>query len=291
MEQILYIVIRNLSIFRKKRKNLFLCFVAIFIVYGIYVIFLKDFMIQSVSSSGLETSSVHEFTDRLMLSGLLVVVNTTACFGIMQLCIQDEEKGIRRDYLISPITKTQLLISYWVTSVLVSFVYTSFAFIGILFYCYTQYHMILSMRLFIIAILVVFLSSILNSELLLCLITFIKDTTTFSTFGNLYGMLAGFLAGTYLPYSLYPKRLKEILFYYPPTHLTSFMRQIFLSNYETNLKTPYANEISNKLYEIYGIHLFYHNSRCSLKLQFSILIFSFACMLFLLGCIHRESSK
>lgn len=289
MRQLPFLLARNLSLFRKNWKNVLLCFITVFIVYGLYIIFLRDFMIQSVSSSGLDGCAVEEFTDRLMLSGLLIVVNTTTCFGIMQLCIHDAESGIRRDYLIAPIRKAQLLIGYWITSILVSFLYTCFAYSMILIYCLAAYQMILSLHDILISILILLISSILNSELLLCMITFIKDTTSFSTFGNLYGMLAGFLAGTYLPYDLYPEKLKQILFYYPPTHLTSFMRQIFLKDFESCVRIPQAEKFCSSLYQIYGVHLTYHQNLCDIRQHLLVLVISFAVMLLFLGIVHREN--
>lgn len=286
MRQLYYLVLRNCSIFRKNHKNVALCFVAILIVFGLYVIFLRDFMIQSVESCGLTRTSVHEFTDRLMLSGLLIVVNTTTCFGIMQLCIHDTEVGIRKDYLIAPIRRYQLLFGYWITSVLVSFIYTVLAFFGVLIFCRIQYQMSMDSLILIRCLLVLFVSSILNSQLLLCLVTFIKDTTTFSTFGNLYGMLAGFLAGTYLPYDLYPTRLKQVLIYYPPTHLTSFLRQCFLEGFQQSSKN--GKELCQSLYQIYGVRLIYKNQICEMNQHILFLLMAFSILLLFLGIVHRE---
>lgn len=288
MRPLTFLISRNLVLFRKNGKNVILCFFSILIVFGLYAIFLRDFMIQSVNQSGLDLSVVHEFTDRMMLSGLLIVVNTATCFGIMQLSIHDYESGISRDFHITPVSRPQLMIGYWITSILVSFLYTCIALFGILCFWYAEYGAILSLQVILVAILLILVSSILNSELLLCLIAMIRDTTTFSTFGNLYGMMAGFLAGTYLPYDLYPKRLKQILFYYPPTHLTSLMRQLLVKGIKPQDRFPESKELWNQLFLVYGIRLTYQQQICSLTLHLLILAGSFAVMLFFLGIIYRE---
>lgn len=287
MKQLYYLVLRNCSLFRKNQKNVVLCFVAILIVFGLYIIFLRDFMIQSVETSGLIRTSVHEFTDRLMLSGLLIVVNTTTCFGIMQLCIHDTEVGIRKDYLIAPIRKMQLLFGYWITSIIVSFLYTCLAFFGVLIFCKVQYQMSMNLLRCLQCILLLFISSILNSQLLLCIITFIKDTTTFSTFGNLYGMLVGFLAVTYLPYELYPKWLKQVLIYYPPTHLTSFLRQCFVDGFEQT--SGNGKKLCQYIYQIYGVRLIYKTQICEGNQHILFLLVAFAILLLFLGIVHKES--
>lgn len=286
MEQLSFIIARNFTLFRKNRKNVCLCFVAIAIVFGLYVAFLRDFMIQSVRESGLDEFHIKEFTDELMLSGLLIVVNTTTSFGIMQLSIRDLEIGIRRDYLIAPIKRFQMLLGYWFTSIQVSFIYTTIAFSAVYLFCCCRYDMVLSLRNLIQVLVLILISSIVNSELLLCMIVFIKDTTSFSTFGNLYGMLSGFLAGTYLPYQLYPERLKNVLIFYAPTHLTSFMRQLFLS--DITKKNPEAKQLYQYLFKIYGVRLNYQDKLCTVMQQFALIGLGFAGMLLFLGIIYKE---
>jgi len=289
MKQLWYVIERNFAIFRKNRKNVILCFAAILIVFGLYAIFLRDFMIQSVSDCPLPQAFVPEFTDRLMLGGLLIVVNTTTCFGIMQLCIHDSEAGLKRDYLVAPVTKAKLLLGYWITSVIVSFLYTTLALTAVIIFFNMKYQCVFQVTLIGKALLLVLVSSVLNSELLFCLIVFIKDTTSFSTFGNLYGMLAGFLAGTYLPYELYPDQLKKVLYYYPPTHLTSMMRHLFLVKFEDQLEFAYADELVRSLKQIYGVSLKYKGVLCTFGQQCILLCASFTILLFFLGIIHREA--
>lgn len=288
MRQILFLLVRNLNLFRKNWKNVLLCFFAIAIVFGLYAIFLRDFMIQSVSGFGLELGEVKEFTDRMMTSGLLVVVNTTTCFGIIQLCIHDLEAGILRDYMVAPIGKSQLLLGYWLTSIIVSFLYTCIAWFGIQLFLHQRYETTFTLNQIATLLLLILISSIINSELLFCMITVIKDTTTFSTFGNLYGMLAGFLAGTYLPYDLYPQRLKEILFFYPPTQLTSLIRQVSLQSFLEKQVLQSHKEQMNSIFQIYGVRLYHQGVISESRQQEIFLLASFACMLLLLGIIHRD---
>ena len=288
MRQIQFLLLRNLSLFVKNRKNVFLCFFAISIIFGLYAIFLRDFMIQSVSVSGLDLNAVKEFTDRLMTSGLLIVVNTTTCFGIMQLCVHDLETGIRRDFMVAPIQKSQLLLAYWFTSIIVSFLYTTIACFVIQMFLYQRYDSLLNIQQQLQILLLILISSVINSELLLCMISLIKDTTTFATFGNLYGMLAGFLAGTYLPYHLYPVKLKDILLYYPPTHLTSLIRQIFLQSFQEEQFLLKHKELSESLFQIYGVRLYNQGVMVEPRQQLILIALSFACMLLFLGIIHRE---
>ena len=199
MRRLQMLVARNLALFLKNKTTVILSFVSIGIVMGLYVIFLRDFIMQSVENTGLALDYVKEFTDRLMVSGLLIVLNTTTSFGLMQLSVADAALGVRRDFLVAPVTRFQLEVAYWVSSILISFFFTTMTLGGAEIYFLVSYGNRTSMSVFMKSVGTVFFSSCMNSGLLLCVIKFMKDTTSFSTFGNLYGMMCGFLAGTYLP--------------------------------------------------------------------------------------------
>ena len=234
MRQLRVMVSRNIILFLKNRTNVLLCFFAIATVIALYMIFLRNFMIDSVRHTGLESFYVNEFTDRLMVSGLLTVIDTTTCFGIMQMSVADAAAGVKCDLLVTPLTHFQLELGYWITSILVSFTYSALTF-GLAELCFgVIYENRMSLEMMLKSFGILLFSSCMNSGLLICIIRFIRETTSFSTFGNLYGIMCGFLAGTYLPYSMYPETLRKVLFYFPPMQLTSIMRQTNLSVFQEN---------------------------------------------------------
>lgn len=286
MRRMQVLVGRNVILFLKNKTNVLLCFFSIAIVIGVYVIFLRDFILLSVEQTGLELRYVKEFTDRLMVSGLLVVLNTTTCFGIMQLNVADAAAGVQKDYLTAPVTRFQLEIGYWISSVLVSFFFTVLTLGGGEFYFNITYGNRVRLDILFRSIGTVFFSSCMNSGLLLCMIRFMKDTTSFSTFGNLYGLLCGFLSGTYLPYTMYPENLRNILFYFPPMQLTSVLRQLCLSGYEVE-----GNLVGEQLYEAYGVTLMREGTLITMRQQWSYLLLTMAVVLLLVRIEYREDKR
>lgn len=282
MKIVKMVVGRNITLFLQNKKNVVLSFFSIVIVLGLYAIFLRDFIIQSVLEHGLTMRLASEFTDRMMVGGLLVVLNTTTCFGIMQIRVSDIQMGIKRDYLVAPIKEYQLTIGYWLTGVIVSGFFTCFTLIMSECYFLVQYDNPMTGILLLKAIGMAMLCSVMNCGILMLLTSVIKDTTTFSTFGNLYGMMSGFLAGTYLPYSLYPDSLKKILFFYPPTHLTSIMRRIYLSMYTIGEENPQFVDMKKLLYQNYGVSLTYRGEVCKESLQWILLGVAMALIAFIL---------
>ncbi len=286
MKRLQILVGRNLALFLKNKTNVMLCFLSIGIVLGLYIIFLRDFILQSVQATGLGTSYVKEFTDRLMVSGLLIVLSITTSFGLMQLSVADATVGTQRDFLVAPVTRFQLEIGYWVSSIFISFFFTVMTSMGTELYFIIAYGSKMTWSVCLKSIGTLFFSSCMNSGLLICMKKFMKDTTSFSTFGNLYGMMCGFLAGTYLPYAMYPESLRNILFYFPPMQLTSIIRQIHLSIY-----TKDGNAIGKALYEPYGVLLKKGKIVITMQQQWSYLIFSLAFVLFVIRLLYRENKR
>jgi len=283
MRQLRVMISRNIILFLKNKTNVLLCFFAIVTVITLYVIFLRNFMIHSVENAGLETLYVNEFVDRLMVSGLLTVINTTTCFGIMQMSVADAQTGVKWDLLVSPITHFQLELGYWITSIIVSFGYSALTFC-LAEYCFgVIYKDRVSLEMILKSFEILLFSSCMNSGLLICIIRFMRDTTSFSTFGNLYGMMCGFLAGTYLPYSMYPETLRKVLFYFPPMQLTSLIRQTNLAVMKEGGKV-----VGTYLYQLYGVKLIKDGCAVTMRGQWSYLFIALAVVLFAVRIEYQE---
>jgi ABC-type multidrug transport system permease subunit len=137
-------------------------------------------------------------------------------------------------------------------------------------------------------VILVIATSIINSQFLLCFMKLIKDTTTFSTFGNLYGMMSGFLAGTYLPYHMYPETLKKVLIFYPQTHLTSMMRQMYLRDFSKRIEGSQLNNLYKKLLDVFGVNIKWNSTVLVGKEQFCIVLLFFCLFLIILKLTYHK---
>ena len=275
MKKFLYFIRRNLRLFCGNRLNILLSFASVLIVVGIYILFLRDFLLDTVTRAGVENALVKEFTDRFMLAGLLIVVNTTTCFGILQLSVADTETGIRRDYLVAPVSHFSLTLGYWATAVLVSAFFTLCTVLGGELFFRIRYHNALPGATLFQAAGTVLFSSMMNAAILLCLSRRLKSTATFSTLANLYGTLIGFLAGAYLPYSFYPSWLRGMLFYFPPTQAVSVLRQLYTEHLRIPLARQRPAEFLPSLLQSFGIELRLHGSCVTMQRQYGLLAFLF----------------
>lgn len=271
------IVRRNLSLFLSNRLNILLSFASICVVVGLYLLFLRDFMIDFVSQNGILPEMAEEFADRLMLPGLLPVIGATTCFGLVQICVNDSEKGIRRDYYTSPIRPCTLMLGYWASATVVSFFFSFLALLGEQLFFALHYGAQIGTGYLLKLTGILILSSMINGSIVLLFAKGLKSTATFSTFANLYGTLIGFLAGSYLPYHFYPEWLKSVLFFFPPGQLVCLCRQESLEQLKNSL---FSNpEVWEKLYLELGVVLEWKGNEVPQTVQFWLLIVAIVVLL------------
>lgn len=290
MKKWCFIVRRNLRLFCGNRLNLLLSFASILIVVGIYIVFLRDFLLDTVARAGVDAALVKEFTDRFMFAGLLPVINTTTCFGILQLSVADAETGIRRDYLVAPISRFTLTLGYWSTAVCVSFFFTACTVLGSEIFFHFHYENALPSDALTLAIGTVLFSSMINAAILVCLSRRLKSTATFSTLANLYGTLIGFLAGSYLPYSFYPEWLRGVLFYFPPAQAVSLLRQTYTNDLHALLAANRPAQFLPELLQAFGIELQLRGAVVSMRRQYGILALLFVLLLLCLWAGELENT-
>lgn len=271
------IVRRNLSLFLNNKMNIFLSFASICVVMGLYLLFLRDFVIDLVTQGGIATEMASQFADRLMLPGLLPVVGATTCFGLIQICVSDSERGIRRDYYTSPIRPSLLMLGYWIAATIVSFFFSFLALLGEQLFFGLHYDAPIGTVHLLNMTMILIVSSMINASIVLLFAKGLKSMATFSTFANLYGTLIGFLSGSYLPYHFYPDWLKKVLFFFPPGQLVCLCRQESLEQ----LKVGLFPEVGawEKLYRDMGVILLWNGKEVSQSTQFWLLAVSMAVLL------------
>lgn len=273
---------RNLALFIHNPMNILLSFACIPIVVAMYVLFLKDFMFDAVRAAQIQECYVKEFTNRFMCAGLLTVISTTTCFGIIQTCVRDKENGVIRDFLIAPIQPVQIYLSYAIASAMVSFCYTAFAALLMEVVFLVFGYEVITVKIMLLQMLTILLMSIGNALMFLCFSFFIGHSTTFSTFANLFGTICGFLAGVYLPFSLYPELLQRILLKFYPLQMTSLLRQLSIQGIDEKIGRETGVKVSSEVKKLLGIVVDKQGSIMSVEKQWSVILFSYAALLALI---------
>lgn len=263
----LILIKRHLKLFIKKPGNIFLSLLSSVVILSLYFLFIRDFTIKAVSDYGFISDINNLFVDRLMVSGLLIVIGATSVLGVVSIFINDKCSGILKDFYITPLSKTNIIYTYIIASIIIS------TGITLLIYSFTELFFYLSYDYFsIIEIInscqIIIISNIIAANIIFIIAIFIKNITSFSTFETLYGVIIGFFTGVYIPIGYYPSIIKNIFFFFPLTQTTSLLRQINTNKITTNILRNYNKELHPILYKTFGIQLTLNEKVITITNQF-----------------------
>ena len=90
--------VRNLRIFFRDRAAVFFSLLAVFIIIGLYALFLSD-----VWTAELEGfTGVRYMMDSWIMAGLLAVTSVTTTMGAFGVMVEDRSKKIYKDFSVTP---------------------------------------------------------------------------------------------------------------------------------------------------------------------------------------------
>ena len=207
------LVYRHLKLFLRNPANIVLSFLSSLVILSLYFLFVRDFTIKAVGDYGFVSDYNNSFVDRLMTSGLLIVIGATSVLSIIFIFVKDHYSDIIKDLLVTPLSYTKIVYSYFFASFIVSMVITLFVYLGIELFFIFVYQDVSSFSTVIFSIFIIFCSNIISSLLMLIVALMIRSFTSFSTFETLYGVVIGFFTGVYNLIGYYPEIIRNIFLF------------------------------------------------------------------------------
>ena len=92
------LIYRHLRLYLKNPANIVLSFLSSFVIISLYFLFIRDFTIKAVGDYGFISNYNELFVDRLMTSGLLIVIEATSVLSIIFIFVKDHYSGIIKDF-------------------------------------------------------------------------------------------------------------------------------------------------------------------------------------------------
>ena len=286
------LVYRHLKLFLRNPANIVLSFLSSLVILSLYFLFVRDFTIKAVGDYGFVSDYNNLFVDRLMTSGLLIVIGATSVLSIIFIFVKDHYSDIIKDLLVTPLSYTKIVYSYFFASFIVSMVITLFVYLGIELFFIFVYQDVSSFSTVIFSIFIIFCSNIISSLLMLIVALVIRSFTSFSTIETLYGVVIGFFTGVYIPIGYYPEIIRNIFFYFPLCQTTSLLRNIQADNVTSIILENYPKNQHRLLYDTFGVHLSFHDYTFSIYEQlwmiFIVIVLLNLILLFLLQIKRRH---
>ena len=228
MNEILTLMGRNIKIYLRDKVAVFFSFLSVIILLLIYILFLGNQFSSPTLETILTPAEIDFFKYSVMMPGVLVLNTLTISMGNLGTLIEDMDKRYLDGFLVTPVKRSKIVVSYYLSSLMITLVFTvlmwilAVVLIGLTTGIFYQFDVIfMSMGLIIIF-------SFISSSLMVLITTFIKSMNAFGAFSGVFGSLIGFTTGIYMPLSVLPEFMVNIASVVPFTHFVILLKSIIM---------------------------------------------------------------
>lgn len=229
MRAIQTIIKRNLLNYIYDPSSVFFSFLSVFILIGVYGVFLGTFQVQGVENAVGEIAGVRWLVNAWILAGLLTVSSFTVPLSILSTMVTDIENNVFDDFLVAPIRRSSIVFGYAISAFLIGSAMTIIAFIfgeGVLLLSGGSVLSLLAHGQIIGWIL---LANMTFSALSFFIISFVKSTASVNGLNTIFGTLIGFLAGIYVPFSAFSSTVSNLFKFNPAAHIVVGLRTVIMA--------------------------------------------------------------
>ena len=233
MNHVLAMTKRNMFIFLRDRTAVFFSFLSTIILVALYFLFIAKMYTQGMEqdAAGMFSASAQNFLVYLqMMAGVLILNSMSLTMGAFSKIAWDFENNRTDNFLLTPLRKTELLVSYLACGFIVSFLLNILTWILSVVIIGTLTGYFVAVPTIIIGTLILLAASAISACIMLLITALVRSSAAISVFGGIAGTFFGFLCGIYIPYSSLGTATVKIGSFLPFTHLTVWMKQCVLAD-------------------------------------------------------------
>lgn len=215
---------RNVKLFFRDKSAVFFSLLAVFIIIGLYALFLGDVWLSEFPS----VDGARFLIDSWLIAGLLAVTSVTTTLGAFCIMVEDKSKKIAKDFYSAPIKRRSItggyLLSVFIIGVIMSIVALVLSEIYVLLNGGELLAAVAALKVFGI----ILLATLSNTALMCFIVSFFKSQNAYATASTIIGTLIGFIAGIYLPIGTLPEAVQTVVKVFPVSHAAALFRQIVM---------------------------------------------------------------
>lgn len=230
MKSVMALTQRNLRLFIRNKPLVFFSLLSVMIVVGLYVLFLGDINVQNIRSEiGRDIPQIDALVFAWMLPGAIAISTMTLALGNMERLVDDAQSETLSDFMVSPVTRVQLILSYVLATIIIAFLISGLMFGVSLVVVWSKGGGWME-PIPMLQVLGIILLMIISSSLLSLLIaSFITSANTYGVVNSITGTFIGFVTGCYMPMGIMPVFVQNIFNALPVSMGASLLRQIYLA--------------------------------------------------------------
>ena len=213
---------RNHKLFFRDRTSVFFSLLAVFIIIGLYVLFLGNMMVKNFKE--LLGDNARFTVDSWVMAGLLSVTSITTTMGAFGTMVEDKTKKISKDFSSAPLKRSQLAGGYIMSSFIIGMIMSIAALIVAEIYILANGGNLITSVPLLKLFGVMMLSVFAGSSMVFFIVSFFKSNNAFATASTIIGTLLGFLTGIYIPIGSLPSAVQTAIKIFPISHAGALFR-------------------------------------------------------------------
>lgn len=247
------------------------------ILLVLYASFLLSIYRDSISSAipdaiGVSSSVVDALAAGQLASSLLAVCCVTIAFCSNLLMIQDKVTGAIGDLTVSPVKRSVLGLSYFLSSAFVTLIICLTATV-ICFIYISTIGWYLSVKDVLLILLDVILLTVFGVALSSCVNFFLSTQGQLSAVGTLVSVAYGFICGAYMPMANFSEGLRSVLMYLPGSYATSLLHNHWMNGAFAKLSdSGIPAEIINGLRDGVDCNLYFAGDKVEISTMYAVLL-------------------
>ncbi|MCL2812058.1 MAG: ABC transporter permease [Clostridia bacterium] len=216
------LAIRNWRLFIRDRSTVFYSLMGVFIIIGLYVLFLGDLMAEGVG--GGEHGA--RLVDNWIMAGLIAVSSFTTTLGALGTMVEDRDRKISKDFRAAPLGRWQISGGYLLNATWVGFFMSCVTFVLAQIYIVVRGGSLLPLLDILQVLGVIGLSAAASATMLFAITYTVTSNQAFGGVSAVCGTLIGFITGIYIPMGQFPPVVQIVMKSFPTTHAAALIRQI-----------------------------------------------------------------
>ena len=277
MRTFLALTKRHIKVFFKDKGLFFSSLITPIILLVLYSTFLakvyKDSFIQGLGGFEIDEKLIDGTVAAQLFSSLLAVSCVTVAFCSNIIMIQDKNDGIRSDFIVSPVRKSTMGLSYFAASLLSTLIVSFTATIACFIYISIKNCWYMSFADVMLIIVDVVLLTTFGTALSSIVNVFLTTNGQAQAVGTIVSAGYGFLCGAYMPIKSFGDGLRNALMFLPGTYGTSLIRNHSLNGVFAEMENVgFPPEVMNGIKESIDCRLNFFGTSVEQWVMYLVLI-------------------
>ncbi len=247
---------RNLLLYFRDRSAVFFSILSSIITLCLYLFFINDSMISSMSKEIGDIENLKIFLNVLVFCGVISLNTFTIPLSFMSLYIHDREGGKLKDFFVSPVKKEIVVFSYIICAIIATLLINTFVIAFLVGYLFVNDVLNVALNQGIMLFLYYILSSFLFASLAFFIANFVKSTNAYGNIIGLSSAVVGFLSGVYMPIGNFGSEVIEnVITVFPITQLNAVFKSTFMGDISNKVFNGAPVELKTFYDYYFGINL------------------------------------